>query len=154
MDPTQKLLVAKAVNGEVVEYPYELRPNAKRDHPDVTPLPGSWEQCLEQGLLEKLSAQQVIRTERIEEPDGFDVVEDTPRFNADGVLEQTWKLVGETPVPRPVFATFDDCTKETLPEPKACKYAVMVVINTKRGKCPCWSDGKYWLYLSDNTVVT
>ena len=148
-----KLLVAKVINGEVVEYPYELRPNAKRDHPEVTPLPGSWEQCLEQGLLGKLSAQQVIRTERIEEPDGFDVVEDTPRFNDDGVLEQTWKLIGEVPLPRDPIDFMEPFTVGTLPAPQNARYAIVVAVDTKRGECPIWSNGKSWLYVSDNARV-
>lgn len=144
--------VARVVDGQITHWPYKLRPDAKRLYPNVSPLPGSWDQVAEQGLLESLDAQLVMLKARPYEPPGYDVVEVSPQFE-DGQLVQCWELVGEVPVPSQPVDIMEDFTVETLPSPASSKYVLAVAINTKRGKCPVWCDGKHWLYMSDNSKV-
>ena len=79
---------ARVVNGAVVEYPYLLRPAAKQAHPEVSPLPGTWEQCTPE-QLEALECVDVLATIEPELQPGETLSEGTPEF-AGGEWRQTW----------------------------------------------------------------
>lgn len=90
--------IAKVVNNQVVEYPYALRPNAKYDHPEVSPLPFNWEECKSLGMLESLSAVEVKPSIPPEfDPATQDLVELSPVY-----LDGEWTEVYEV-VTRPIY---------------------------------------------------
>lgn len=90
---------ARVVNGTIVAYPYHLRPTAKQAHPEVSPLPGSWELCTPEQLtaLECVDVQLVARPEL--QP-GESCVEGTPEY-VGGQWRQTWVVTPAPPDPVP-----------------------------------------------------
>jgi hypothetical protein len=87
---------ARVINGEIVAYPYALRPTAKRAHPEVSPLPGSWEQC----TPEQLQALECVWVHDVARPSlqaGESCAEGTPEY-VGGQWRQTWIV---TPAPEP-----------------------------------------------------
>ena len=87
---------ARSVNGTIVAYPYPLRPTAKQAHPEVSPLPGSWEQC----TPEQLTALDCVDVQAVARPAlqlGESVREGAPEF-VGGQWRQTWVV---TPAPEP-----------------------------------------------------
>lgn len=75
--------IAKVIDGAVVKYPYPLRPDAKREHPDASPLPGAWDLC----SAEQLAAVNAVPVVAVERPAGAREI--TPTL-VDGVWTQTW----------------------------------------------------------------
>ena len=95
---------AQLVNGTIVAYPYLLRPTAKKAHPEVSPLPGSWEQC----SPEQLAALECVEVQLVARPElqaGESCAEGTPEF-VGGQWRQTWVVTAapEPPVPESVPA--------------------------------------------------
>lgn len=86
--------IANVVNGAVAKYPYTLRPDAKRTHPEVSPLPGEWEQCTPEQLA-ALEAVEVVETARPELQPGESCAEGAPEY-VGGQWRQTWVV---TPAP-------------------------------------------------------
>ena len=85
---------ARVINGAIVAYPYPLRPTAKQAHPEVSPLPGTWEQC----TPEQLAALECVEVHAVARPavqDGESCSEGAPEF-VDGQWRQTWVV---TPAP-------------------------------------------------------
>lgn len=90
---------ARLVNGAIAAYPYRLRPDAKQAHPEVSPLPGSWEQC----TPEQLAALECAEVQPVARPElqaGESCVEGPPEF-AGGQWRQTWVVVPAPPDPVP-----------------------------------------------------
>lgn len=90
---------ARVVNGVIAAYPYRLRPDAKQAHPEVSPLPGTWEQCSPEQLaaLECVDVQIVARPEL---QSGESCAEGAPEF-VGGAWRQTWVVVPAPPDPVP-----------------------------------------------------
>lgn len=90
---------ARVVNGNIVSHPYHLRPTAKQAHPEVSPLPGTWEQCTPEQLaaLECVDVQLVARPEL--QP-GESCAEGTPEY-VGGQWRQTWVVTPAQPEPVP-----------------------------------------------------
>lgn len=74
---------ARVTSGAIVAYPYLLRPTAKQAHPEVSPLPGTWEQC----TPEQLAALECVLVQDVERPDN--AREGTPVL-VDGQWRQNW----------------------------------------------------------------
>ena len=93
------MIYARVVNGSVVKYPYALRPDAKQAHPEVSPLPGTWEQCTPEQLmaLECVDVQIVARPEL---QSGESCAEGTPEY-VGGQWQQTWVVTPAPPEPVP-----------------------------------------------------
>lgn len=93
------MICARVVNGAIVAYPYRLRPTAKQAHPEVSPLPGTWEQCTPEQLaaLECVDVQTVARPEL--QP-GESCAEGAPEY-VGGQWRQTWVVTPAPPVPVP-----------------------------------------------------
>ena len=90
---------ARVVNGAIVAYPYALRPTAKQAHPEVSPLPGSWEQC----SAEQLTALECVDVQLVERPElhpGESCVEVPPEF-VGGQWRQSWVVTPAQPAPVP-----------------------------------------------------
>lgn len=145
-------LVARVVDGQITHWPYRLRPDAKKLHPEVSPLPGSWDQVIAADLMDALNAVAIYPVPRPLEPVGFDVVERPPSM-VDGKLFQQWELVGEIPIPANPANRLEPFTLETVGDAADHANCVVMIVNTKRGKRPCYSDGTDWLYLSDDARV-
>ena len=93
-------LYRQLVDGAASRLPYRLRPDAKRDHPDVSPLPATWEQCEQANLLEALGAVRIAATARPDfGPPTHSVIEGAPEYRH-GAWHQTW-TVSELPDPVP-----------------------------------------------------
>jgi len=95
---------AREVGGVIAAYPYPLRPDAKQAHPEVSPLPGTWEQC----TPEQLIALECVDVQRVSPPDlqaGERCVEGDPE-KIEGVWQQTWFVIPAPPpsVPEEVDA--------------------------------------------------
>lgn len=90
---------ARVVNGVIAAYPYRLRPDAKQAHPEVSPLPGTWEQCTPEQLtaLECVDVQIVARPEL--QP-GESCAEGAPEY-VGGQWRQTWVVAPAQPDPVP-----------------------------------------------------
>lgn len=91
--------IANVVNGAVAKYPYTLRPDAKRTHPEVSPLPGEWEQCTPEQLA-ALEAVEVVETARPELQPGESCAEGAPEY-VGGQWRQTWVVTPAQPAPVP-----------------------------------------------------
>ena len=90
------MICARVVNGAIVAYPYRLRPTAKQAHPEVSPLPGTWEQC----TPEQLTALECVEVQAVARPEiqaGESCSEGTPEY-VGGQWRQTWVV---TPAPEP-----------------------------------------------------
>jgi len=74
---------ARIIDGTVTHYPYALRPTAKQLHPEVSPLPGSWEQCTDEqrAALKQVWVLDVARPVNAREGD--------PEY-VDGQWRQNW----------------------------------------------------------------
>lgn len=145
-------LVALVRDGEIVQWPYKLRPDAKRLHPEVSPLPGSWDQVKAAGLMGALEAIEIYPMPRPEEPPGFDVIEAPPQWDGKRLM-QAWELIGEVPVPVDPTLPLPEFTINTLPMASRHRSCLVMVVDGKRGPRPCVSDGNVWRYLSDDEVV-
>lgn len=86
--------IAQIIDGAIALYPYPLRPDAKRAHPEVSPLPGSWEQCSAEQIA-ALGAVVVVEVSAPELQPGERLEEGTPELVA-GEWRQTWVV---TPAP-------------------------------------------------------
>lgn len=89
------LYPARVVNGEPVAYPYSLRPDARRAHPEISPVPGSWDQC----SPEQLAAFEAVPVQPTTPPElqpGESLREVMPAF-VDGVLLQQWEVIPAPP---------------------------------------------------------
>lgn len=87
---------ARVTGGAIVAYPYLLRPTAKQAHPEVSPLPGTWDQC----TPEQLAALECVWVHDVARPElqaGESCAEGAPEF-AGGQWRQTWIV---TPAPEP-----------------------------------------------------
>lgn len=144
-------LVARVVDGEITHWPYRLRPDAKKLHPEVSPLPGSWDQVKQAGLMTALNAVEIIQSPKPDEPVGFDVVEAPPITNGPFLVQQ-WELVSEAPKPPTPTEPINQFTVNTLPPPDKWKHSLVIVVGSVRGKALCWSDGSRWLF-TDNVQV-
>lgn len=85
---------ARIIGGSIALYPYLLRPDAKRAHPEVSPLPGSWEQC----SPEQRAALEMVEVLEVAQPTlepGESLSEGVPDLVA-GDWRQTWVV---TPAP-------------------------------------------------------
>ena len=98
---------AHIINDAIVDYPYFLRGQdggnparcAKRLYPDVSPLPGSWEQC----SPEQLAALECVWVHDVARPtlqDGESCAEGAPEF-VDWQWRQTWIVTAAPPDPVP-----------------------------------------------------
>lgn len=90
---------AREINGSITHYPYALRPDAKRLHTDVSPLPGTWEQC----TPSQLSALHCVDVQLVAPPalaDGESCSEGTPEY-VGGQWRQTWTVTAAPPDPVP-----------------------------------------------------
>lgn len=95
--------VAHVVGGALVAYPYQLRPDAKRTYPHVSPLPGSWEQC-GADVMGALNAVEVAATDRPQLALGESVTEGVPTL-VNGAWVQTWVVsAADAPMPLQVLA--------------------------------------------------
>lgn len=92
---------ARIVADAVAAYPYTLRPAAKATHPEVWPLPATWEQCTPEQLA-ALEAVPVVATAPPALDPGETVTEGTPAL-VDGEWRQTW-VVHPAQVPAEVDA--------------------------------------------------
>lgn len=144
-------LVARVVDGRITHWPYRLRPDAKKLHPEVSPLPGSWDQVKQAGLMTALNAVEITPSPKPDEPVGFDVVEVEPIFTGPH-LTQRWELVSEAPKPAAPTEPINQFTPDTLPPPDKWKHSLAIVVGSVRGKALCWSDGSKWLF-TDNVQV-
>ncbi len=82
---------AREINGVIVAYPYLLRPDAKQAHPEVSPLPGTWERC----SIDQLVALECVDVQMVARPalrPGDSVSEGEPEFAA-GIWRQTWIVI-------------------------------------------------------------
>ncbi len=75
--------IARVVGGEVIAYPYRLRPDAKRAHPEVKPLPGSWEQCSPVQLV----TLEAVEVTTVAQPN---FAREGLPIQVDGVWQQNW----------------------------------------------------------------
>lgn len=90
------MIAARVINGAIADYPYLLRPTAKQAHPEVSPLPGTWEQC----SAEQLTALECVDVQTVSRPtlqDGESIAEGAPEY-VGGQWRQTWVV---TPAPAP-----------------------------------------------------
>lgn len=93
---------ARVVNGEIVARPYALRPTAKQAHPEVSPLPGTWEQC----TPEQLAALECVWMQDVARPElqaGESCAEGAPEL-VGGEWRQTWIV---TPAPSDAYIRAD-----------------------------------------------
>lgn len=95
--------IARVIDGTVVMYPYPLRPDAKREYPDVSPLPGAWVQCTPEQMA-ALDAVEVLATTRPQLQPGESVSEGVPEFSG-GAWRQTWVVAPAPPEPVPQSVT-------------------------------------------------
>lgn len=88
---------ARVINGAIADYPYLLRPTAKQAHPEVSPLPGTWEQC----TPEQLTALECVGVQAVAQPElqiGEGIAEGAPEF-VGGQWRQTWVVTPAPPEP-------------------------------------------------------
>lgn len=90
------MIAARVIDGAIADYPYLLRPTAKQAHPEVSPLPGTWEQC----TPGQLAALECVDVQAVAQPElqiGEGIAEGAPE-SVDGQWRQTWIV---TPAPEP-----------------------------------------------------
>lgn len=134
---------ARVLAGRIEEYPYLLRPRAKRLHPEVSPLPGSWDQCTPEQMA-ALEAVPVYEVPRPAAGPGYSAVELPPEPLPSGGFLQRWELVGETPEPDDPLEMLNAFTFDTLPEPATHFRAIGLCVDEANGPLPVWCDGKDW----------
>lgn len=92
--------IAQIIDGAIALYPYPLRPDAKRAHPEVSPLPGTWEQCTPEQIA-ALGAVVVVEVSAPELQPGERLEEGTPEL-VEGEWRQTWVVSPAPPPPSSV----------------------------------------------------
>lgn len=91
--------IARVTTGTIAAYPYLLRPDAKRLHPEVSPLPATWDQCSPEQLI-ALEAVVVHDTPHPELKDGEVLIERTPVL-VNRRWVQAWEVVPAPPAAVP-----------------------------------------------------
>lgn len=90
---------AREIGGAITHYPYALRPTAKHLYPEVSPLPGTWEQC----TPEQLAALHCVDVQSVAPPvlaDGDTCSEGSPEY-VGGVWRHAWTVTAAPPEPVP-----------------------------------------------------